>query len=341
MSYTQLKLGIESAEAEREANRKALAARALKMEAAAKQLGAQEGEVLYKISGMLAVFCGSPSAKEMGCTGLQWIGSKKDLADHERLECHVNQVGRALSRLEAAGIITRTTVRNARGQNAGVLIEIQMGVVNMLAKSPPSRAYYLVDDEPKIANRSSALPPDVVCNEYGSADSNAHSSADSNNYGSAAYNICDPLLISNKSNNPLSPTTPTETAKSTAAEQPVVVVDEDKFQSSYEITPEQGRDIQTGAKMLAESIRSPQRRREAREVCWQLACVAVLFEGLHQVRQFLRSARSARDEADYYRGILRRFAEDRGCKLHELRKQLPPCPPCPKPKIPTTEPANA
>lgn len=327
MTIQQLKLGFESREDEAAAIRAARAERARKMQLAAEQIGAQDGEHLYELAGMLAVFAGSPSALAMGCTGIQWIGSKKELAEHDRLQCHPNAVGRALARLEEAGIITRTTVRNARGQNAGVLIEIQMDVVNQLAKSPRSKPFYVVDDEPKISPRSSALPPDVVCNDYGSADSNAHSSADSNNYGSAAYNICDPLFISNKSNNPLSPTTPTEAAKPTAAEQPVVVVEDDNSQGSFEITPEQRRDIETGAKMLAESIRSIDRRREEREHCWQVACAAVLLEGLHQVRQFVRSARAhARDEADYYRGTIRRFAEERGHKWHELRKQLPPCP---------------
>lgn len=327
MTIQQLKLGFESREDEAAAIRAARADRARKMQLAAEQIGAQEGEHLHELAGMLAVFAGSPSALAMGCSGIQWIGSKKELAEHDRLQCHPNAVGRALARLEEAGIITRTTVRNARGQNAGVLIEIQMDVVNQLAKSPRSRAYYLVDDEPKTAPPSRTLPPDVVYNEYGSADSSAHSSAVCNNYGSAACNICDPLFISDKSNNPLSPTTPTEAAKPTAAEQPVGVVDDDHETAFATITPEQRRDIETGAKMLAESIRSLDRRREEREHCWQVACAAVLLEGLHQVRQFVRSARThARDEADYYRGTIRRFAEERGHKWHELRKQLPPCP---------------
>jgi DNA-binding Lrp family transcriptional regulator len=335
MTIQQLKLGFESREDEAAAIKAARADRARKMQLAAEQIGAQDGEHLYELAGMLAVFAGSPSALAMGCTGIQWIGSKKELAEHDRLQCHPNAVGRALARLEEAGIITRTTVRNARGQNAGVLIEIQMDMVNQLAKSPRSRPFYVVDKELKTAPPSRTLSPDIVCNDYGSADSNAHSSADSNNYGSAAYNICEPLYISNKSNNPLSPTTPTEAAKPIAAEQPVVVVEDDS-QNTFDVTPEQRRDIETGAKMLAESIRSLDRRREEREHCWQVACAAVLLEGLHQVRQFVRSARThARDEADYYRGTIRRFAEERGHKWHELRKQLPPCP-----KISTRE-ANA
>jgi len=327
MTIQQLKLGFESREDEAAAIKAARADRARKMQLAAEQIGAQDGEHLYELAGMLAVFAGSPSALAMGCSGIQWIGSKKELAEHDRLQCHPNAVGRALARLEEAGIITRTTVRNARGQNAGVLIEIQMDVVNQLAKSPRSRPFYVVDEEPKTAALSSALPTHVVCNDYGSADSSAHSSAVCNNYGSAACNICEPLFISNKSNNPISPTTPTEAAKPTAAEQPVVVVDDDHESDFATITTEQRRDIETGAKMLAESIRSLDRRREEREHCWQVACAAVLLEGLHQVRQFVRSAKThARDEADYYRGTIRRFAEERGHRWHKLRKQLPPCP---------------
>ena len=333
MTIQQLKLGFESREDEAAAITKARADRACKMQLAAEQIGAVRGEHLHELAGMLAVFAGSPSAIKMGCSGIQWIGSKRELAEHDRLQCHPNDVGRALKRLEEAGIITRATVRNARGQNAGVLIEIQMDVVNQLAKSPRSRAYYLVDDEPKTAPTNRTMPPHVACNDYGSADSSAHSSAVCNNYGSAACNICDPLLISDKSNNPLSPTTPTEAAKPTAAEQPVVVVDDDDHETTFAITSEQRRDIETGAKMLAESIRSLDRRREEREHCWQVACAAVLLEGLHQVRQFVRSAKTnARDEADYYRGIMRRFCEERGHTWPQFRKQLPPCP-----KLPTRE----
>ena len=327
----QLSLGFESREDEAAAIKAARAERARKMQLAAEQIGAYAGEVTHELAGMLAVFAGSPSALAMGCTGLQWIGSKKELAAHDRLQCSESTVGRALSKLEAAGIITRQTVLNARGQNAGVLIEIQMDTVNILAKSPKPRAYYLVETEtrtaPKITPPNGAQQPDAVYRDYGCTDGRTVYRTDGCIGGREVYRTDDPLFISNKSNNPLSPTTPTETAKPTAAEQPVVVVDEDNSQGSFEITSEQRRDIETGAKMLAESIRSIDRRREEREHCWQVACAAVLLEGLHQVRQFVRSAKAhARDEADYYRGTIRRFAEERGHKWHELRKQLPPCP---------------
>lgn len=343
MSMKQLSLGFESREDEAAAIKAARAERARKMQLAAEQIGAYAGEVTHELAGMLAVFAGSPSALSMGCTGLQWIGSKKELAAHDRLQCSESTVGRALSKLEAAGIITRQTVLNARGQNAGVLIEIQMDAVNTLAKSPKQRAYYLVETEtktaPKITPPNGATEPDAVYRDYGCTDDRTVYRTDGCIGGREVYRTDESLFISNKSSNPLSPTTPTEAAKPTAAEQPVVVVDEDDHESNFAITSEQRRDIETGAKMLAESIRSPQRRLEEREHCWQVACAAVLLEGLHQVRQFVRSAKThARDEADYYRGTIRRFAEERGHKWHELRKQLPPCPP---PKIPNQEAANA
>jgi len=326
MTIQQLKLGFESREDEAAAIRAARADRARKMQLAAEQIGAQEGEHLHELAGMLAVFAGSPSALAMGCTGLQWIGSKKELAQHDRLQCSESTVGRALSRLEAAGIITRTTVRNARNQNAGVMIEIQMETVNILAKSPKPRPFYLVESEPKTAPQNGAFGPDALYRDYGCTDGRTVYRTDGRRDGCEVYRTDDPLLISDKSNNPLSPTTPTEAAKPTAAEQPVVVVD-DVHETTFAINAEQRRDIETGAKMLAESIRSLDRRREEREHCWQVACAAVLLEGLHQVRQFVRSAKThARDEADYYRGTIRRFAEERGHKWHELRKQLPPCP---------------
>ncbi len=202
-----------------------------------------------------------------------------------------------------------------------------MDVVNHLPRARDRERITWSTMSPKQPRRAALYPPDVVYNAYGSADSSAHSSAVCNNYGSAACNICDPLLISDKSNNPLSPTTPTEAAKPTAAEQPVVVVDDDH---TKQLSRSPASNVATSRPVprcwLNRSDRSIDVREE-REHCWQVACAAVLLEGLHQVRQFVRSAKThARDEADYYRGTIRRFAEERGHKWHELRKQLPACP---------------
>jgi len=71
MAY-QMKLDFgESAEAERAADRKIRAARAMAFERAAVALGIRPGEVGYRLAGALAVYADSPSMRARGLTGIR------------------------------------------------------------------------------------------------------------------------------------------------------------------------------------------------------------------------------------------------------------------------------
>jgi hypothetical protein len=73
---TQLRLDFgESAEAERDVERRARASRACAFERAAASLGMRANEIGYKLAGLLAVWVDSPSQRASGVVGLRWRGT--------------------------------------------------------------------------------------------------------------------------------------------------------------------------------------------------------------------------------------------------------------------------
>lgn len=130
MKYHQPKLDFgESAEAEREIDRRCRAERAAAFERAAERLGMRPNEIGFKLAGMLGVYVNSPSMRARGVTGLKWTGTTQELADDARLKCSVDSVSKVLRRFRAAGYIeTRQTVDD-RGRVNGIEIELQMRAI--------------------------------------------------------------------------------------------------------------------------------------------------------------------------------------------------------------------
>jgi hypothetical protein len=124
----------ESAEVERAAETRIRAERARACEAAAVKLGARPGEVLHRVAGTLAVFVDSPSHRAKGLTGLRWSGTWAELA--ERCGCNAESVGRAVRRLRTAGVVQTELLVDDRGAVVGVVVELQMRVVQSLATPP-------------------------------------------------------------------------------------------------------------------------------------------------------------------------------------------------------------
>jgi hypothetical protein len=127
----------ESAEVERAAETAIRAQRARACEAAAVALGARAGEVLHRVAGTLAVFVDSPSQRAKGLTGLRWSGTWAELAT--RCGCNAESIGRAVRRLRNAGVVHTELLADDRGAVVGVVVELQMRVVQTLA-TPPGAA---------------------------------------------------------------------------------------------------------------------------------------------------------------------------------------------------------
>ena len=138
MTHEQLRFDWgESAEVERAAETAIRAQRARACEAAAVALGARAGEVLHRVAGTLAVFVDSPSQRAKGLTGLRWSGTWAELAT--RCGCNAESIGRAVRRLRAAGVVHTELLADDRGAVVGVVVELQMRVVQTLA-TPPGAA---------------------------------------------------------------------------------------------------------------------------------------------------------------------------------------------------------
>ena len=138
MTHEQLRFDWgESAEVERAAETAIRAQRARACEAAAVALGARAGEVLHRVAGTLAVFVDSPSQRAKGLTGLRWSGTWAELAT--RCGCNAESIGRAVRRLRAAGVVQTELLADDRGAVVGVVVELQMRVVQTLA-TPPGAA---------------------------------------------------------------------------------------------------------------------------------------------------------------------------------------------------------
>jgi DNA-binding Lrp family transcriptional regulator len=160
----------ESAEVERAAETRIRAERARACEAAAVKLGARPGEVLHRVAGTLAVFVDSPSQRAKGLTGLRWSGTWAELA--ERCGCNAESVGRAVRRLRTAGVVQTELLVDDRGAVVGVVVELQMRVVQSLATPPGAkRPYYISDLSVKSVNpppREAAV--EVVKNQHQQPD---------------------------------------------------------------------------------------------------------------------------------------------------------------------------
>ena len=138
MTHEQLRFDWgESAEVERAAETAIRAQRARACEAAAVALGARAGEVLHRVAGTLAVFVDSPSQRAKGLTGLRWSGTWAELAT--RCGCNAESIGRAVRRLRNAGVVHTELLADDRGAVVGVVVELQMRVVQTLA-TPPGAA---------------------------------------------------------------------------------------------------------------------------------------------------------------------------------------------------------
>lgn len=140
----------ESAEVERAAETRIRAERARACEAAAVKLGARPGEVLHRVAGTLAVFVDSPSQRAKGLTGLRWSGTWAELA--ERCGCNAESVGRAVRRLRTAGVVQTELLADDRGAVVGVVVELQMRVVQSLANphgaGPGAKRPHYISDLP-------------------------------------------------------------------------------------------------------------------------------------------------------------------------------------------------
>lgn len=294
--YYQPRLDFgESADAERAADTQIRAQRAKAFEAAAERIGVHRGEIAHRLAGMLAVYADSPSMRAAGVTGLRWVGTTAELAEDRRLNCAADSVTRALRKFADAGLITRRLVTDDRGRTAGVEIELNMREINRLAADRSRVGSY-----PRIDPRTEARIDPRICEPL---------------YSSVIPSI--PLV-------PKTPTTPIETdGPSKPNQTAIVVVSTDSNGPTVD-------EIGSAAKRLSECVRIPNRRREARELLWQIAYVALTIEGESLVGDWIRACKRRTDvidEADYFRGCVIRACEERNRRWLDLRSRCPPCPP--------------
>ena len=120
----------ESAEAEREIDRRMRADRARAFEAAAVRIGIRPNEIGFKLAGMLAVYAASPSMRQRGLTGLRWVGTTAELANDARLKCSADSVSKLLRRFKSAGLIDTWQTVDDRGRVCGIGIELNMPAIN-------------------------------------------------------------------------------------------------------------------------------------------------------------------------------------------------------------------
>jgi DNA-binding MarR family transcriptional regulator len=126
----------ESAEAERDIERRVRAQRAKTFEAAAARvLKMRAHEAGYKLAGTLAVFVDSPSTRAAGITGLRWTGTLAELA--ARVGCSADTVARILRRFRAAGWVDTWQTTDDRGRVSGVGVELQIRQIAIDAALDP------------------------------------------------------------------------------------------------------------------------------------------------------------------------------------------------------------
>lgn len=126
----------ESAEVEREIDRRMRADRARAFEAAAVRIGIRTNEIGYRLAGMLGVYVASPSMRQRGVSGLKWVGTTAELANDARLKCSADSVSKLLRRFKAAGLIDTWQTVDDRGRVAGIGIELNMVSINAAAEAP-------------------------------------------------------------------------------------------------------------------------------------------------------------------------------------------------------------
>lgn len=129
----QLNIPFASVEAEERAARESIFNRLTALEAAALAIGIKWDEVGGRVLRALGHLCGSRRQMDAGLSGLRWAGPVSELAEDKMVQASVVRVRVVLARLEDAGILTRAIRTNFRGQVDGLILTLDMTVINRLA----------------------------------------------------------------------------------------------------------------------------------------------------------------------------------------------------------------
>jgi hypothetical protein len=153
----QLTIAFDSIEAEERATREAIAGRLKMLEAAAINCRIAWDEVGGRVMRALGHLCGSRRQQSLGITGLRWAGPVSELAEDHMVGASVARVRAVLRRLEELGIVSKQVHHNWRGQDDGVLITLEMGAIQRLAKVGRMVSFYGSENTTKECRNH---PPD-------------------------------------------------------------------------------------------------------------------------------------------------------------------------------------